>query len=93
MKVDIKKLKCHKGEINQVLKECKDILGEDFEITISKNGTRVKAIKGAIDDTDIILTALYATYLLLIIDHYDELTKISKYMLDNQFESFGEMLK
>lgn len=93
MKVDIKKLKCNKGKIYQVLNHCKDILGEDFEITISKVGVNTKIKKSAMDNTEISLSAIFATYLLCVIDNYDNLSKIGKSLIDNQFESFGEMVK
>lgn len=93
MKVDIKKLKCNNAEIYQLLKHCKDILGEDFEITINKVGVATKVKKGVIDDTEISLSVIYATYLLCVIDNYDNLSKVGKSLIDNQFESFREMLK
>ena len=91
-KINIKKLRYNASDIKEILDKCSNILGKGFELKITKDGLSGKAIKTG-KETDIILTALYATYLLLIIDHYDELTKIGKSMIDNQFESFGEMLK
>ena len=91
-KIDIEKLRYNGSDIKEMLDKCSNILGKGFELKISKDGLDGKVIKTG-RETDIILTALYAIYLLLIIDHYDELTKIGKSMIDNQFESFGEMLK
>ena len=91
-KIDIKKLRYNASDIKEILDRCSNVLGKDFELKVHKDGLGGKVIKTG-KETDIILTALYATYLLLIIDHYDELTKIGKFMIDNQFESFGEMLK
>lgn len=91
-KIDIEKLRYNASDIKEMLDKCSNILGKGFELKINKDGLAGKVIKTG-RETDIILTALYATYLLLIIDHYDELTKIGKSMLDNQFESLGEMLK
>ena len=91
-KIDIEKLRYNASDIKEILDKCSNILGKGFELKINKDGLAVKVTKTG-RETDIILTALYATYLLLIIDHYDELTKIGKSMLDNQFESLGEMLK
>lgn len=90
MKVDIKKLKYNFGGIYQLLNHCKDILGEDFEITINKVGVSAKVKK---DDKEIILTTMYAMYLLFISDNYDNLSEVGKTLIDNQFESFGEMVK
>ena len=92
-KIDIEKLKYNFGGIYHLLKHCKDILGEDFEITISKVGVSAKVKKGCNDNKEIILTAMYVTYLLFVSDNYDNLSKIGKTLIDNQFESFGEMLK
>lgn len=91
-KIDIKKLRYNASDIKEILDKCSNILGKDFELKVHKDGLSGKAIKTGME-TDIILTALYATYLLLIIDHYDELTERGKFILDNQFESFGGMLK
>ena len=91
-KIDIEKLRYNASDIKEILDKCSNILGKDFELKINKDGLAGKVIKTG-RETDIILTALYATYLLLIIDHYDELTKIGKFMIDNQFESFEDMLK
>ena len=90
--IDIKKLRYNASDIKEMLDKCSGILGKDFELKVHKDGLAGKVIKTG-RETEIILTALYATYLLLIIDHYDELTKIGKFIIDNQFESFGEMLK
>ena len=92
-KIDIEKLKYNFGRIYHLLKRCKDILGEDFEITISKDGVSAKVKKGYNDNKEIILTAMYVMYLLFVSDNYDNLSKIGKTLIDNQFESFGEMLK
>ena len=91
-KIDIEKLRYNASDIKEMLNKCSNILGKGFELKITKDGLSGKVIKTG-KETDIILTALYAIYLLLIIDHYDELTKGGKFILDNQFESFGEMLK
>ena len=91
-KIDIKKLRYNASDIKEILDKCSNILGKGFELKINKDGLSGKVTKTG-RETDIILTALYATYLLLIIDHYDELTKIGKSMIENQFESLGEMLK
>lgn len=91
-KIDIKKLRYNASDIKEILDKCSNILGKGFELKIHKDGLSAKVIKTG-KEAEIILTALYATYLLLIIDHYDELTKIGKSMIDNQFESLGEMLK
>ena len=90
-RIDIEKLRYNASDIKEILDKCSGILGKGFELKINKDGLAGKVIKTG-KETDIILTALYATYLLLIIDHYDELTKIGKSLLENQFESFGEML-
>lgn len=91
-KIDIKRLRYNASDVKEILDKCSKILGKDFELKVHKDGLAGKVIKTG-KETDIILTALYATYLLLIIDHYDELTKIGKSILAKQFESFGEMLK
>ena len=91
-KIDIEKLRYNASGLKEILDKCSVILGKDFELKVHKDGLAGKVRKTG-KETDIILTALYATYLLLIIDHYDELTKIGKSILVNQFESFGEMLK
>lgn len=91
-KINIEKLRYNTSDIKEMLDKCSGILGKDFELKIHKDGLAGKVIKTG-KETHIILTVLYAIYLLLIIDRYDELTKIGKSMLDNQFESFGEMLK
>ena len=91
-KIDIEKLRYNASDIKEILDKCSNVLGKDFELKVHKDGLAGKVRKTG-KETDIILTALYATYLLLVIDHYDELTKIGKSMIDNQFESFGEMLK
>ena len=91
-RLNIEKLRYNASDIKEILDKCSNVLGKDFELKIHKDGLAGKVIKTG-RETDIILTALYATYLLLIIDHYDELTEGGKFMIDNQFESFGEMLK
>lgn len=91
-KIDIKKLRYNASDIKEILDKCSNILGKGFELKITKDGLSGKAIKTGME-TDIILTVLYAIYLLLVIDHYDELTERGKFILDNQFESFGGMLK
>ena len=91
-KVDIEKLRYNASDIKDILDKCSNVLGKDFELKVHKDGLSGKVIKTG-KETEIILTVLYATYLLLVIDHYDELDKIQKIMLGLQFESFGEMLK
>lgn len=91
-KIDIEKLRYSASDIKEILDKCSNMLGKDFELKIHKDGLSGKVIQTG-KEIDIVLTALYATYLLLIIDHYDELTKIGKSMIENQFESLGEMLK
>ena len=91
-KIDIEKLRYNASDIKDILDKCSNVLGKDFELKVHKDGLSGKVIKTG-KETEIILTVLYATYLLLLIDHYDELDKIQKIMLGLQFESFGEMLK
>ena len=91
-RIDIEKLRYNASDIQEMLDKCSRILGKGFELKINKDGLGAKVIKTG-NETEIILTVLYATYLLLIIDHYGELTKNGKSIIDNQFESFGEMLK
>ena len=91
-KINIKKLRYNASDIKEILDECFDILGKDSELKVHKDGLSAKVIKTR-NETEIILGVLYATYLLLIIENYDELTKSGKFILDNQFASFGEMVK
>lgn len=91
-KIDIEKLRYSASDIKEILDKCSNVLGKDFELKVHKDGLSGKVIKTG-KETEIILTVLYATYLLLLIDHYDELDKIQKIMLGLQFKSFGEMLK
>ena len=91
-RIDIEKLRYNASDIQEMLDKCSRILGKGFELKINKDGLGAKVIKTG-KETEIILTVLYATYLLLVIDHYDELDKIQKIMLGLQFESFGDMLK
>ena len=91
-KIDIKRVTYNASDIKKMLDICSDILGKDFELKVHKDGLSGKVIKTN-NDLEIILTVLYATYLLLIIDHYEELNKNGKLIIDNQFASFGEMLK
>lgn len=91
-KIDIKKLRYNASDIKEILDKCSNVLGKDFELKVHKDGLSCKVIKTG-KEAEIILTVLYATYLLQVIDHYDELDKIQKIMLGLQFESFGEMLK
>ena len=91
-KIDITKLRYNASDIKEMLDTCSDILGKDFKLKVYKDGLDGKLIKTG-HETSLILTVLYATYLLLVIDEYDELDKNEKIMLDLQFESFGEMLK
>ena len=91
-RINIKKLRYNVSDIKEILDKCSNILGKDFELKVHKDGLVGKLIKTD-NELEIILSALYATYLLLLIDHYDELTKAGKFLIDNQFASFGEMLK
>ena len=92
-KVDIKRLKYNIDEIHHILGQCKNMLGEDFEVTIKKDGVSAKVKKGFKYSEDVVLTVMYAMYLLFVIENYENLDKIGKTIIDNQFESFGEMLK
>ena len=91
-KINIEKLRYNASDIKELMDKCSGILGKGFELKINKDGLSGKGIKTD-NETEIILTVLYTIYLLLIIDHYDELTKNGKSIIENQFESFGEMLK
>ena len=91
-RINIEKLRYNVSDIKEILDECSNILGKDFELKVHKDGLVGKLIKTD-NELEIILSVLYATYLLLIIDHYDELTERGKFIIDNQFESFGEVLK
>ena len=91
-KIDIEKLRYNASGIKEIMDKCSNILGKDFELKVHKDGVAGKVIKRQ-HEIDIVLTTLYATYLSLIVEHYEELSKNGKAILDNQFESFGEMLK
>ena len=91
-KIDIEKLRYNASGFKEILDKCSNGLGKDFVLKVHKDGLDGKLIKTG-HEASLILTVLYATYLLIVIDHYDELDKNEKIMLDLQFECFGEMLK